>query len=51
MDEVGTDKVSGPDEKETTASRVGIEPRLLAQLAIGGRDGRDLYETGRLKVR
>ena len=32
MDEVGTDKVSGPGERETTASRVGIEPRLIAQL-------------------
>ena len=46
-------EVSGPGEKESTASRVGIEPFSKARLfsTIGGHDGRDLCETGRLKVR
>ena len=40
-------EVSGPGERESTASRVGIEPFCT----IGGHDGHDLCETGRLKVR
>ena len=46
-------EVSGPGEKESTASRVGIEPFLkhVFFCTIGGHDGCDLCETGRLKVR